>query len=282
MTTATAIRPADLATLTDDDLAVMCATADDGQLAVIMAVMEKRDEARAYWRAVNARNDAVRNEWREAAYAQYLAAEAACNGELVRRGSPVKDGWQLWSGSERYARAHASEELTNFWLGHPRVTVTAYLAQHAAAGEIYRDDTDRAAMDAADATEGGITDDAMGCDEPASVRRDASGGREDAPVCADGGQHDVSGPDAGRADAGSAADVPGRNAGHVRGGAVATRDSEDGARVDITRGGQPAGYAFRTQVKAGGMLRWAWWGVRADGSMSLRPDKRAAVRAVLA
>ena len=71
------------------------------------------------------------------------------------------------------------------------------------------------------------------------------------------------------------------NAGHVR-GPVITRDSDDGARVDVIRGGVPAGHAYRVQVKAGGFLRYAWWGVRADGSMSLRPDKRAAVRAVLA
>ena len=70
-----------------------------------------------------------RAEWESAAYAQYLLAEEVCRGNLVRRDSPVRDGWALWSGSERFAQANCSEELHNFWLEHPRVTVTSYRDQ---------------------------------------------------------------------------------------------------------------------------------------------------------
>ena len=263
MSTATAIRPADLAALTDDDLQAMfaraCDEANEELQRVILAVADKRDRAAAYWRKVTDRNNALREEWRQAAYAQYLAAEAVTNGYLVRRGSPLTDAFRLWSGSERFAMAHASEELVSFWRDFPRVTVTAYLAQHADAQQVYRDDLERAGMDAGATSEGDMSSDRLDNDAAADVR------------------HDSAGP----ADSAIPGARPAGNAGHVR-GPVITRDSDDGARVDVIRGGVPAGHAYRVQVKAGGFLRYAWWGVRADGSMSLRPDKRAAVRAVLA
>jgi hypothetical protein len=288
MSTATATRPATLHGLADDALLDLMAaaqeTGDTGTQAAIVAELARQDTAREYWRQVNARTTALKAEWREAAYAQYLAAEAELKGELVRRDSRIADPFDLWAGPDRFAMAHSSEELRLWWTNpaHPRVTVTQYMAQHAAAAATYRDDMERAAMDAAAVTEGSNADEVVGPVEPAPVRRDASAGREDAAVRQDGQRDDVSGPDAGRAGAGPVAGPgPAGNAGHVRGPAV-TRDSEDGARVDVTRGGVPAGYAFRTQVKAGGFNRTAWWGVRADGSMFLRPDKRAAVAAVLA
>jgi hypothetical protein len=287
MSTALDVKPADLAKLTDDDLAALftraCADADAELQRVILAIVTRRDQAAAYWREVNARNNALREEWRQAAYAQYLAAEAVTNGYLVRAGSPLTDAFRLWSGSERFAMAHASEELANFWLENPRVTVTAYLAQHANAQQVYRDDMDRAGMDAGAATDGGTADDGMGPDEPASFRPVASAGEESPRGCADRGEQLVSRPAPGTEAGAGAGRVPAGNAGHVR-GPVVTRDTDDGARVEISRGGVGAGHAYRAQVtdKANGFKRWAWWGVRPDGSMFLRADKRAAVAAVLA
>lgn len=87
---------------------------------------------------------AERGEWECAAHAQYLAAESGCRGNLVRRGSPVTDAWALWSGSDAYAMANASEELRNWWLDHPRVTVTAYRGQISNGRRIQRDERDAA------------------------------------------------------------------------------------------------------------------------------------------
>lgn len=287
MGTALDVRPADLAKLTDDQLesifARACQDADEETQRVVLGIVTRRDQAAAYWREVNARTNALREEWRQAAYAQYLAAEAVTNGYLVRAGSPLTDAFRLWSGSERFAMAHASEELANFWLDNPRVTVTAYLAQHANAQQVYRDDMERADLDAGAVSEGITADDGMGADEPASLRPVASAGEESTGGCADRGEQLVSRP-APRPEAGGGAGVrPDGNPGHVR-GPVITRDTDDGARVEISRGGVSAGHAYRAQVtdKASGFRRWAWWGVRADGSMFLRADKRAAVAAVLA
>lgn len=286
MSTALDVRPADLAKLTDDQLesifARACQDADEETQRVILGIVTRRDQAAAYWREVNARNNALREEWRQAAYAQYLAAEAVTNGYLVRAGSPLTDAFRLWSGSERFAMAHASEELANFWLENPRVTVTAYIAQHANAQQIYRDDMDRASLDAGP-TEGITADDGMGPDEPASLRPVASAGEESTGDRADRGEQLVSRPAPGAEAGGGGGVRPAGHAGHVR-GPVITRDTDDGARVEISRGGVGAGHAYRAQVtdKANGFKRWAWWGVRSDGSMYLRADKRAAVAAVLA
>lgn len=49
-------------------------------------------------------------------------AEAATNGQLLRKGSRGKDASILWKGNERTARANASEELKAYWDEHGRLT----------------------------------------------------------------------------------------------------------------------------------------------------------------
>ena len=84
-------------------------------------------------RAKRARQAGV-SAWTDAAHAQYMAAEAACNGNLVRRDSPVRDAWSLWIGTGAYALAHASEELRLWWQepGNARITVSQWREQTAA------------------------------------------------------------------------------------------------------------------------------------------------------
>jgi Protein of unknown function (DUF3631) len=134
--------------------------------------------------------------WVDAAHAQYMAAEAATNGNLVRRDSPVTDAWSLWSGTEAYALAHASEELRLWWQepGNARITITQYRRQVSDGRRIERDE-----RDAAETTspEGMHTDDRMDADEPAPVRRDAGADRQSAEDRRDLGQHVVPRPAAG-------------------------------------------------------------------------------------
>jgi hypothetical protein len=183
-----------LAALTDDELAALYGP-DDTLNVAILAEGQRRDDQVA---ARNARrNDPVRSDWETAAYAQYLAAERACNGNLVRRDSKITDAWQLWSGPEHVARANATEELRNYWRDHPRLTVTAYQQQTAHDLEVYRDQLDE---DAAD-----------------RVRPDASADEEGPRGSADGGRDSVPGHDAVSGEAGSStADGPDGHGGHAR------------------------------------------------------------------
>jgi Protein of unknown function (DUF3631) len=111
---------------------------DDEARRIVESELERRERAEKARRAYAE----DRAEWENAAYAQYLDAERECRGVLVRRGSPVADGWALWSGSEKWAQANCSEELHNYWLDHPRVTVTAYKQQIADGKRIQRDERD--------------------------------------------------------------------------------------------------------------------------------------------
>lgn len=98
---------------------------------------DRRDALRAR------RSDPVTAEWADAAHGQYTAAEAACAGKLVRKGSAVTDAWQLWSGPEWLARQSATEELRNYWDDHPRIpTVTEWRRQNAAGHRIQADERD--------------------------------------------------------------------------------------------------------------------------------------------
>jgi AAA domain len=132
---------ADLRSLPDDELAAMYASADEGTQAALVAECERRDQATAKARARSARrNEPVTAEWRDMAYAQYRAAEAACNGELAVKDAPFTDAFALWSGTEAFAMKYATEELRNYWLSQPRITVTAYRAQVRGQEEAYRND----------------------------------------------------------------------------------------------------------------------------------------------
>ena len=123
----------ELRALTDTGLfAVYSADPDDEQAreaALREAARRDRLEAAARER------EQVRAEWHHLAYADYLAAEAECRGELVNRAgvaAGVRDGFALWSGPRWLAEKYATEELLEFWLTHPRMTVTEYAARRAA------------------------------------------------------------------------------------------------------------------------------------------------------
>jgi hypothetical protein len=119
----------DLKALTDDELAERYA-ADEDLAAEILREMARRDrKARQHARDA-ARWAATYDEWHAGAYAQYLAAEAECRGNLVHKSAldDVTDPFSLWTGSEAWATRCASEELKDFWMLHPRVTVSQFQA----------------------------------------------------------------------------------------------------------------------------------------------------------
>jgi hypothetical protein len=121
--TAELLERTDLAALTLDELAALYG-GDDETDALITAECDWRDQADAQRARQRARRhlDPVTVEWREAAHAPYLAAEAACNGELVRDplDAPFEDAFALWSGTDQFVARWASEELRNYWQEHPR------------------------------------------------------------------------------------------------------------------------------------------------------------------
>lgn len=152
-----------LRALTLDELADAFAAADDEQRQAITAECARRDRADRARRARRA--DPVTAEWRDAAHAQMLAAESACNGVLLNRRGQVAgiDPWSLWSGPEVRATAYASRELAEFWQSSPRLTVSDYRRQVEAAEREQEDERERAAtmpgaQDLADAVRSGDTD----------------------------------------------------------------------------------------------------------------------------
>ena len=112
-------------------------TSELAELAEYMPgeIAAERSRRAAAQRRYAARNAGLAGEWMDAAHAQYLAAEAACCGNLVRKGSAVTDGWSLWSGTDAWAMQEATEELREFWYANPRVTVGRY-RQQATAGRV--------------------------------------------------------------------------------------------------------------------------------------------------
>lgn len=162
----------DLASLTDEELAALCAGADEATINAVIAHVEAQDEARrsekrqAAARAqAKARHEALKAEW----WAQYVepehaAAQATCKFLLSRLGERegIRETLRLWIGPEREARARASEELNLWWNDHPRTGFSAFLAKRAADARTYRDDMEREAMDDTDG------------ESPAAVRRTAA------------------------------------------------------------------------------------------------------------
>jgi hypothetical protein len=133
--TAITLEAPPLAALTDDELAALYGPDDDLNAAVLTEAQRRDDVIRS---RNSRRNDPVRSDWETAAYAQMLAAEAACNGNLARRDSKITDAWQLWAGPEHVALANATEELRNYWRDvSPRLTITAYQQQMANDLEVY-------------------------------------------------------------------------------------------------------------------------------------------------
>jgi hypothetical protein len=121
----------DIATLTDDELAERYAATDDTDTIVaIVAEMDRRERKAKQHAKDAARWSAVYDEWVMGAHAQFLAAEAVCCGNLVDKHhlSEVSDPFTLWTGSEAWAMRVCTEELRDFWMAHPRVTVSQFRA----------------------------------------------------------------------------------------------------------------------------------------------------------
>ncbi len=117
---------AELRGMGEDDLAALyAATGDESVSSAVLAELERRERLA---RAAERRRQ-VAEEWYLAAYADYLAAEEECRGELVNRAgveAGVPDGFALWSGPLDKALKWATEELIEWWRLHPRVTLTEY------------------------------------------------------------------------------------------------------------------------------------------------------------
>ena len=128
---------AELRALPDDALCGTYRSADDRAGRRILAEAARRDQADRHARL----RAAVRAEWYDAMFAQYLAAEAECRGNLLSREGlreGIADPISLWTGPRDRAMKLASEELRDYWLIHPRMTVTEYLRQRSTAGRIAR------------------------------------------------------------------------------------------------------------------------------------------------
>jgi hypothetical protein len=123
-----------LSELSEDQLASLYASVsyDAEASGIILAEMARRDrndKARADALRVR-RTDPVVAEWSDASLAQFRQAEAACQGNLVRRGIEITDPFTLWSGPEWLARKRATEELNNFWDAHPRIPTVTEWREH--------------------------------------------------------------------------------------------------------------------------------------------------------
>ncbi|MHB1433608.1 MAG: hypothetical protein ACYCVZ_16040, partial [Streptosporangiaceae bacterium] len=134
---------AEMRTMTDDALADL---AGSGLGEYARAEQRRRASERARQRR---RADPIAREWIDASYQQYLNAERECNGVLLNAlgRARLADAWQLWTGPAWLAERYASEELREWWLTHPRLTVTEYRAAMRGEEEAWRDDRDRLAHD---------------------------------------------------------------------------------------------------------------------------------------
>lgn len=77
------------------------------------------------------RRAAVREEYEDVFWSQYVAAETATNGRLVNRRGMAKgvDPLQLFRANATFRQAYASEELVDFWRDRPHLTFAAYERQ---------------------------------------------------------------------------------------------------------------------------------------------------------
>jgi hypothetical protein len=149
-----------------------------GETQLALAEAKRRDAGDKTKRQVARERAAQRAEWCDMAHAQYLTAEAECKGVLLANDSPIGDPWALWMGTEARAMKHASEELRNFWLDNPRITVGAYRQQVADGRRSIRHEMERDAYYAGLAEHGAgeIRPEAeadAGSDDADSVGRDS-------------------------------------------------------------------------------------------------------------
>ena len=107
-----------------DELAALYGAGDDETRAAVLEECERQDRAAR----VAPAQDALRRlhaEWYDAAYADYLAAEAACVGYFVRPeyAAEITEPFRLWSaGNDEWAQSRATRELLDWWIDHPRLT----------------------------------------------------------------------------------------------------------------------------------------------------------------
>lgn len=116
--TAPAVERPGLAGMTEGELAEVISSGTDGERAAAIAELDQRDAARRRAGAARARVRERHGDWEAAAYANYLAAEEHCRGNLLsaRGRASGRDPWpMLWMGGEETARRLASEELLGFW-----------------------------------------------------------------------------------------------------------------------------------------------------------------------
>jgi hypothetical protein len=111
---ATRITRADVVTslraLSLDQLAELYGAGDDDTMAAVLAETERRDQAEQARRARSARRavSGETAEWYDAAFAQYLAAEAETRGYLLSRlgqAEGIEEPFILWRGPEAWAMA---------------------------------------------------------------------------------------------------------------------------------------------------------------------------------
>ena len=112
---------------------------DERAAAAALAEAARRDRTD---RAARKRGQ-LRAEWYDAAYQQFLMAEAVTRGNLLSReglAAGIADPFSLWSGRADLAERYGSEELGAFWEKSPRITITEYARQMAASGRLARED----------------------------------------------------------------------------------------------------------------------------------------------
>ena len=127
----------DIRAMSDEELRAAWAADED---ASALAEARRRDALDKRLRA----SAAIRDEWEEAAYAQYLLADAECRGNLFSAAGKTAGGadeFSLWRHSAADAKRFASEELNEWWLHTPRLSVQAYMRQRARAMRAAREDT---------------------------------------------------------------------------------------------------------------------------------------------
>jgi hypothetical protein len=147
----------DLTGYTDEQLAALCAGADEDVITAVIAEGERRDRealrqerADAAARDARARYDALKREWwADCVEPEHAAAEAACSFLLSRLGEAegIKETLRLWIGAEDWARERASEELGNWWDLHPRTGFAKWRQQRAAMARVQRQDIEGDTMD---------------------------------------------------------------------------------------------------------------------------------------
>lgn len=134
------VLPGGMTQVTDDNAALLYRVAAEGSALRLLALAEmgRRDVADERAAKAQARKDKARAKRRAAraeydlwVHAQWLAAEAACNGYLLSAAGRnlVADPAALWPMARRLSDRYASEELRDWWADHPKMTFAEWQEQ---------------------------------------------------------------------------------------------------------------------------------------------------------